>query len=100
MEVVEEEGEPQVRSVVEKRPKEEGAAKEEDEVTVNASIPGTVVQIAKRVGERVQEGDVLMVLEAMKMEIEVPATATGVIKEIAVKSGDSVAEGQLLAKIG
>ncbi len=100
VEVVEEEGEPQVRSVVEKRPKEEESAKEEDEVTVNASIPGTVVQIAKRVGERVKEGDVLMVLEAMKMEIEVPATATGVIKEIAVKSGDSVAEGQLLAKIG
>ena len=100
VEVTEENGEPQVRSVVETKEKEEDAAEVKDEVTVNASIPGTVVQITKHVGETVKEGDILMVLEAMKMEIEVPATATGVIKEIAVKSGESVAEGQLLARIG
>ena len=100
VEVTEENGEPQVRSVVETREKEVDAAEVKDEVTVNASIPGTVVQITKHVGETVKEGDILMVLEAMKMEIEVPATATGVIKEIAVKSGESVAEGQLLARIG
>ena len=100
VEVVEENGEPQVRSVVETKEKEEEAVEVRDEVTVNASIPGTVVQITKHVGDRVKEGDILMVLEAMKMEIEVPATAGGVIKEIAVKSGESVAEGQLLARIG
>ena len=100
VEVVEEEGEPQVRSVVEKRPTPEKSSVAGDETAVKATIPGTVVEIVKSVGEAVKEGEVLMILEAMKMEIEVQAPAAGVIKEIAVKSGESVAEGQLLAKIG
>lgn len=64
---------------------------------VKASISGNVFKIAIDNGASVKAGEAIIILEAMKMEIEVNAPKDGVIKEILVKTGDSVAEGQILA---
>ncbi len=67
---------------------------------VIAPIPGTVVKILVKEGDFVNEGDPIMILEAMKMESEINATYTGRVKSINVKEGDSVQEEQILLHIG
>ncbi len=64
-----------------------------------ANLPGSVFKIVANVGDEVKEGDVLLVLEAMKMEIEIVAPCDGVVKSIEVSEGQSVENGQLLAVI-
>lgn len=61
-----------------------------DDGWVAAPMPGTVTEIAVQVGERVQAGDVLLVLTAMKLENEITAPAAGVVKALAVGLGDNV----------
>ena len=53
-----------------------------------------------KVGDSVNVGDVICILEAMKLENEVVADTSGVIRSIAVSKGDSVQNGQLLVVIG
>jgi biotin carboxyl carrier protein len=60
---------------------------------------GKILKVEKKVGERVEEDDVVIVMEAMKMEIPVVAPASGVIKEIKVSPGDAVETEQALAEI-
>ena len=60
---------------------------------------GKVLKIEKQAGERVAEDDVVIVLEAMKMEIPVVAPAGGVVKEIKVAPGQAVEAEQELAVI-
>jgi biotin carboxyl carrier protein len=60
---------------------------------------GKVLKIEKQVGERVEEDDVVIVMEAMKMEIPVVAPAGGVVKEIKVAPGQAVEAEQVLAVI-
>ncbi|NRD78741.1 pyruvate carboxylase [Bacillus sp. BRMEA1] len=64
-----------------------------------ASMPGTVIKVLVEKGERVQQGDHLMITEAMKMETTVQAPYTGVIKDIYVKSSDSIQTGDLLIEL-
>jgi len=64
---------------------------------VLASISGNVFKILVGEGDSVKAGQVVVVLEAMKMEIEMLAPKDGVIKALCVKTGDSVSEGQNLA---
>ncbi len=66
---------------------------------VIAPIPGTVVKILAKEGDFVNEGDPIMILEAMKMESEINATYSGRVKKIMVKEGDSVQEDQILLHI-
>ncbi len=66
---------------------------------VKATLPGTVFKLVASPGQSVKEGDVLLILEAMKMEIEVVAPQDGVVNSILVKQGDSVEDGQTLAII-
>ncbi|RKX76236.1 MAG: acetyl-CoA carboxylase biotin carboxyl carrier protein subunit [Spirochaetes bacterium] len=66
---------------------------------VTAPIPGVVKQISVAVGDKVTEGSVVAVLEAMKMENQIPATSNGTVSKIAVALGDSVLDGQLLIQI-
>ncbi len=66
---------------------------------VEAQIAGTVWKIEKRVGESVSEGDVLLILESMKMEIPVESEVAGRIAELRVEEGDSVEEGAVLVVI-
>jgi acetyl-CoA carboxylase biotin carboxyl carrier protein len=66
-------------------------------IEVNSEITGTVWQIKSSVGDRVEAGDTLVVIESMKMEIPVITEDPGVVKEILVKEKDAVAEGQVVA---
>ncbi|HSP41887.1 MAG TPA: biotin/lipoyl-containing protein [Luteolibacter sp.] len=63
-------------------------------------LAGIVQAIAVQVGTQVNEGDLVITLEAMKMYTPVNATASGTIKAIHVKTGDAVEEGQPLFTIG
>lgn len=66
---------------------------------VESEITGKVWKIEAKAGDQLSEGDVVMILEAMKMEIPVEMPADGVVKEILVAEGDSVAEGAAVASI-
>ena len=67
---------------------------------VQCPLGGNVVVLEVSVGQEVQEGDQLVVLEAMKMNTYIYAPESGKIAEIFVKVGDSVQEGQPLVRIG
>jgi len=64
-----------------------------------APLPGVIVEVKVKEGDKVEKGDVLMILEAMKMESEIEAAIDGVVKKLAVKEGESVLEDQLLAEV-
>ena len=67
--------------------------------TVTAPMPGKILNVKVNVGDSVNNGDLVLLLEAMKMENEVFATASGKVAEIRVKSGDSVNTGDVLMVI-
>ena len=70
------------------------------ETMVNSPLPGVVLNINKNVGDSVNKGDTVMILEAMKMENSIEATASGKIVKIIAQKGDSVLEGAPLFVIG
>ena len=63
---------------------------------VEAHITGTVWKVECEVGQEVAEGDTLVILESMKMEMPVEAEDPGVVKEIVCAEGQSVSEGDTL----
>ncbi len=63
---------------------------------VEAHITGTVWKIEVEVGDSVAEGDTVVILESMKMEMPVEAEDPGTVKEILVEEGQSVSEGDAL----
>ncbi len=63
---------------------------------VEAHITGTVWKIEVEIGDSIEEGDTVVILESMKMEMPVEAEDPGVVKEIAVTEGQSVSEGDTL----
>ena len=71
-----------------------------DELEIKALLPGNVWKIVANPGQSVNEGDVIMILESMKMEIDVVAPRGGVIKSINVATNDKVVEGQVVAVLG
>ncbi len=71
----------------------------EEAGAVTAIMPGLIIQVNKQVGDRVEAGEVIMVLEAMKMQNELHAKHGGVLKQITVKKGDTVEMRQVLAII-
>jgi acetyl-CoA carboxylase biotin carboxyl carrier protein len=64
---------------------------------VLAHITGTVWKVEKKVGDKVAEGDVIVILESMKMEMPIEAPSAGTIKEIRVAEGQAVDEGAVVA---
>ena len=66
------------------------------EIRVEAIVTGVVWKIEKQVGESVQAGEVIMILESMKMEIPIVAPAAGTLKRLAVQEGQSVTEGEVV----
>mgnify|MGYP002528959384 CR=1 FL=1 len=63
-------------------------------------MPGVVLRLLVSPGDAIQEGDSLLVLEAMKMEVHINAPCGGIVVEMLVATGDQVATGQTLASIG
>ena len=80
------------------------AAAAEDSKPVNeekvcrSPVSGIVVRVAAQVGQSLQPGDILLVLEAMKMETNITAPRAGKIAAIRVNQGDSVQAGQVVAE--
>ena len=66
---------------------------------IQSEVTGTVWKIECKVGDAVADGDTLMVLESMKMEIPVISTEDGKVAEILVKEEEPVAEGQAVVVI-
>ena len=63
---------------------------------VEAHITGTVWKIECEVGDEIEEGDTVVILESMKMEIPVESEDDGVVKEIRCEEGQAVSEGDVL----
>jgi len=68
--------------------------------TLYSEVTGTVWKIEAPVGSTVAEGDTIVIVESMKMEIPVCATCGGTVKELHVAEGDAVAEDQSIAVVG
>jgi acetyl-CoA carboxylase biotin carboxyl carrier protein len=64
---------------------------------IRAHITGVVFQVPTKPGDTVAEGDAIIVLESMKMEIPVEAPRDGAVKEIRVQEGQTVQEGDVVA---
>ena len=71
----------------------EGASK------VTAPMPGTILNVKVSAGQQVKKGDVICVLEAMKMENDIPAPCDGVVASVNTSKGATVNSGDLLATI-
>ena len=67
---------------------------------VKAPLPGTIASICVKVGDKVNVGDVVLVLEAMKMQNNIESEYAGTVTAVMVNAGDSVMEGAPLVTIG
>lgn len=68
-------------------------------VKINAPMPGKILSVKASAGQAVKKGDVILILEAMKMENEVVAPQDGTVASIDVAAGDSVEAGAVLASM-
>ncbi len=71
----------------------------EKEAVISAPFPAQVLSIKKNLGDNVREGEVLLILEAMKMEIEISSPRDGIIDEILVEEGKRVESGDKLLTV-
>ena len=78
-------------------PAGDGKVVDEDKVC-RSPVSGIAVRVAAQVGQSLQAGDILLVLEAMKMETNITAPRAGKIAAISVNQGDSVASGQVVVE--
>ncbi len=76
-----------------------GAAAEKGPFRLKAPMPGLVVAVKVSVGQAVQKGDVLLILESMKMQNELKAPRDGVVSDVRVQDGETVEQKQTLLKI-
>ncbi|MEG1981916.1 MAG: biotin/lipoyl-containing protein [Clostridia bacterium] len=67
---------------------------------LEAPMPGTILDVKKKVGDKVSKGDVILILEAMKMENDIPAHVDGTILQIVATKGSTVSTGDTLVVIG
>jgi pyruvate carboxylase subunit B len=80
-------------------PTDKAEASTSDAKSVKAPMPGAVIRVAANVSDTVSTGDTLLVLEAMKMEVEVKAPVDGTVSAVPVAVGDQVTAGQVVAWI-
>ncbi len=67
--------------------------------TVRAPMPGVILEVKVAVNDKVNEGDILMILESMKMENTIKSSRDGTVESIYISQGDSVQHGQSLIEI-
>ena len=79
---------------------EPGAASSDDEGGLSAPMPGKILEVHVSEGQSVKSGDVLMVMEAMKMEHKIVASSDGKVEAIHFKEGDQVPQGAELLSLG
>lgn len=80
-------------------PKAPAASGSAGAVKVTAPMPGTILDVKVSVGQTVKKGDVICVLEAMKMENDIPAPQDGVVASVNIQKGASVNAGDVLATL-
>lgn len=81
-------------------PKAPAAATPAGASTVNAPMPGTILSVSVKAGDSVKKGQILCVLEAMKMENEIRAGAEGIVESVKITAGDQVNTGQAMFVLG
>ncbi len=89
-------------SKVEDKPKTETKSKSQNQNSsgdILATVPGSVFKILLKTGDEVKAGQTVIILEAMKMEIEVTSPKDGIIDEILISPSDTVENNQLLARV-
>ena len=69
-------------------------------VGITAPLAGNVFKVIVSIGDQVQSGDVVLILEAMKMETEIRASSGGVVNQVLVREGDTVEAGEALMTLG
>lgn len=82
----------------EKKPRRGHAAGPKHDA-LTAQMPGVVRRILITVGETIEKGQTLVVLEAMKMEIKIAAPHAGTVEQVAVREGETVQRGQVLVEL-
>ena len=80
-------------------PKPTAAPVAADATAVTSPMPGTILEVKVSAGQTVKKGDVICVLEAMKMENDIPAPCDGVVASINVQKGASVGAGDVIATL-
>ena len=80
-------------------PKATAAPVAADATAVTSPMPGTILEVKVSAGQAVKKGDVICVLEAMKMENDIPAPCDGVVASINVQKGASVGAGDVIATL-
>jgi len=85
--------------IVEEEVRVKEAVEKEEEKVIKAPMQGTVTRIPVRVGDKIEKGSVVVVLEAMKMENEIESSISGVVKTIKVSEGDTVTAGDILVVV-
>ena len=78
---------------------EAGTSSADDEGGLNAPMPGKILEVHVSEGQSVKSGDVLMVMEAMKMEHKIVASNDGIVESIHFKEGDQVPQGAELLSL-
>ena len=68
-------------------------------ITVESPMPGKILSVEKKVGDSVEAGQTIMILEAMKMENEIVAPVDGTVASINVKTGDTVDTDQVMGTL-
>ena len=89
-----------IRKPVINKPGEGQIKKSAGGVSVKAPLPGTIIKVNVAVGDAINAGDTLLVMEAMKMENNVLAEKAGTVKAIKVNVGDAVLQDDVLIEIG
>lgn len=79
---------------------ENSAVSQHHHMDVKAPMPGLILKIRKNIGEQVEQGESVIILEAMKMENDLKAPASGTIENIFVTEGSAVEKGVILFSIG
>ena len=82
------------------RIKQKAAPTAQTQGTLIAPMPGLIMDVYVTEGETIQEGQIVIKMEAMKMENEIPAPISGIVAEIRVKKGDVVKDGDVMLVIG